>query len=346
MIRTIDWQDDSVVMLDQKALPEREIYVPCRDYDEVCAAIRDMTVRGAPAIGIAAAMGAALGFLRHGRGSKDHQRETVERVCGELAATRPTAANLFRALERVKERFRKCAEDDFESTAAALKEEAMHMLEEDIKANRAMGRLGCGLVPPGSAVLTHCNAGALATGGYGTALGIVRAAHEAGRNPRVFADETRPLLQGSRLTAWEMVKEGIPVTVITDSAAGSLMASGEVDLVLVGADRIAANGDTANKIGTYPLALLAHEHGIPFYVAAPTSTIDTATSTGKDIPIEERGALEVLTIAGRPTAPAVAKARNPAFDVTPHRLITAIITERGILREPFDRSIVELMENY
>lgn len=342
MIRTIHWQDDSVVMIDQKVLPGREEYVVCRDYSDVVAAICDMTIRGAPAIGIAAAMGTALGFLREGRGSKDHQWEVLNRICDDLAATRPTAVNLFWAIERMKACFDTHDHDDFDALSRRLVDEACLILEEDIEANRRMGQFGSELVPPDSAILTHCNAGALATGGYGTALGVVRAAHEAGKNPRVFADETRPLLQGARLTAWEMVREGIPVTVITDSMAGHLMSLGEIDLVIVGADRIAANGDTANKIGTYPLALLAREQGIPFYVAAPRSTIDRNTASGKDIPIEERSSDEVLAFAGARTAPEGAKGRNPAFDITPHRLITAIITETGITREPFDSGMEKL----
>lgn len=341
MIRTVAWKNDTVVMIDQKALPAREIYVVCRDYTDVAAAIRDMTIRGAPAIGIAAAMGIALGFSKRRRESRGDQRGSLHRICDELGATRPTAANLFRAIERMKACFEAWDDVPFETAARRLKEEALRILKEDVEANQWIGRFGSDLVPPGSTVLTHCNAGALATGGYGTALGVIRAAHEKGTIRRVFADETRPLLQGVRLTAWELAREGIPVTVITDSMAGHLMARKEIDLVIVGADRIAANGDTANKIGTYTLALLAREHDIPFYVAAPRTTIDEATARGEDIPIEQRHPEEVLTMAGTATAPAGVEALNPAFDVTPSRLITAIITEAGIIRPPFDSGIRE-----
>jgi methylthioribose-1-phosphate isomerase len=339
VIRPVYWYDDTVVMIDQKALPARESLVVCHDYTDVAAAIRDMTVRGAPAIGIAAAMGVALGFLKHGGESPGNEEITLERIREELASTRPTAVNLFWALERMNNCFKECRNDGFEAIAKNLINEAQRILEEDIDTNRRMGRVGCNLVPPGGAVLTHCNAGALATGGYGTALGVIRAAHEAGRHPRVFADETRPLLQGARLTAWEMVREGIPVTVITDSMAGYFMARGDIDLVIVGADRIAANGDTANKIGTYTLALLARAHGIPFYVAAPRSTIDVDTASGVNIPIEERNPDEVLRVAGIETAARGAAARNPSFDVTPAELISAIITENGLVEPPLDCGI-------
>ncbi len=342
MIRPVYWHDNTVVMIDQKALPARESLVVCRDYTDVAAAIRDMTIRGAPAIGIAAAMGLALGFLKHGEESPGSEGEILARIRGELASTRPTAVNLFRTLEHMMNCFENCRNDGFEAIAERLVREAQRILDDDIETNRRMGRIGRDLVPRDAAVLTHCNAGALATGGYGTALGVIRAAREAGKHPRVFADETRPLLQGARLTAWEMVREGIPVTVITDSMAGHLMARGEIDLVIVGADRIAANGDTANKIGTYTLALLAREHGIPFYVAAPRMTIDVDTAAGIDIPIEERSRDEVLRIAGIETAARGAEARNPSFDVTPAGLITAIITENGIVGQPLDRGIDSL----
>ncbi|MCK9229599.1 MAG: S-methyl-5-thioribose-1-phosphate isomerase [Syntrophales bacterium] len=345
MIRTIAWQDDMVVLVDQKALPAQEAYVLCRDYTDVAAAIKDMTVRGAPAIGIAAAMGIALGFGRRRREAREDQRESLHRICDDFGATRPTAANLFRAIHRMKECFEASDDADFTIVAGRLKEEALRMLDEDIESNQWIGRFGRDLVPPGSTVLTHCNAGALATGGYGTALGVIRAAHEKGAIRRVFAGETRPLLQGARLTAWELAREGIPVTVITDSMAGHFMARKEIDLVIVGADRIAANGDTANKIGTYTLALLAREHDIPFYVAAPRTTIDAETATGDDIPIEERYPEEVLTMAGTPTAPAGTQALNPAFDVTPNRLITAIITDAGIIRQPFEAGIIEIFKS-
>jgi len=343
MIRPVYWHDNTVVMIDQKALPARESLVVCRDYTDVAAAIRDMTVRGAPAIGVAAAMGVALGFLQHGGDSPGDESNLMDRIESELASTRPTAVNLFWALKRMRRCFENCRNRGFEAIAESLVREAQRILNDDIEMNRRMGRIGCDLVPRDAAVLTHCNAGALATGGYGTALGVIRAAHEAGKHPRVFADETRPLLQGARLTAWEMVREGIPVTVITDSMAGHFMARGEIDLVIVGADRIAANGDTANKIGTYPLAVLAREHGIPFYVAAPRTTIDPDTATGADIPIEERGLDEVLRFGGIETAPRGAGARNPSFDVTPARCITAIITESGLAEQPLADGIGRLM---
>ncbi|MDD5476351.1 MAG: S-methyl-5-thioribose-1-phosphate isomerase, partial [Syntrophales bacterium] len=266
-------------------------------------------------------------------------------ICDELEATRPTAVNLFWAIERMKGCFEECLGAGFEVVAGRLKDESLRILEEDIETNHRIGRFGKDLVSPGSTVLTHCNAGALATGGYGTALGVVRAAHEEGNIRKVFAGETRPLLQGARLTAWEMVREGIPVTIITDSMAGHLMAKNEIDLVIVGADRIAANGDTANKIGTYTLALLAGEHDIPFYVAAPRSTIDRRPSSGEDIPIEERDPGEVLSCAGAKTAPWGAAAVNPAFDVTPQKLISGIITEAGIIRKPFDRGVIEIFKS-
>ncbi len=344
MIKTISWDGDTVVMIDQRALPREERCITCRNYHDVTVAIRDMAIRGAPAVGIAAAMGIALGMLNS---SGEHMKDDFSRICYEFSRTRPTAVNLFWAIDRMKARF----DREFASTPDirpdalknALKEEALRIHEEDIRANRQMGIHGRHLIKNGYTILTHCNAGALATGGYGTALGIIRAAHEEGKKIHVLVDETRPLLQGARLTAWEMRKESIPATLITDSMAGAFMERGMVDLVIVGADRIAANGDTANKIGTYTLAVLAGENGVPFYVAAPVSTIDRNARNGGEIPIEERSEREVLEFRGIQIAPEGFAARNPAFDVTPNRYITAIITEHGIITAPFEEGLLSLM---
>jgi len=337
MIETISWTGNTVVMIDQRALPHEERYLTCRTYREVIDAINGMAIRGAPAVGIAAAMGIALGALAVPEG---RLQKEFPRICDAFARTRPTAVNLFWAIDRMKARFEDTAPPvDEESVKKALIDEARRIHTEDIETNRSIGAHGKELLRDGDTVLTHCNAGALATGGYGTALGVIRAAQEEGKKIRVLVDETRPVLQGARLTAWEMQREGIDATLITDGMAGALMHRGEVDRVLVGADRIAANGDTANKIGTYTLAVLARENKLPFYVAAPISTIDPRTRTGGEIPIEERNEEEVLEFHGTRIAPQGVHARNPAFDVTPHRYITAIITQRGIMTKPFGGKI-------
>jgi len=336
-----------VVMVDQRKLPGQEIYVRCRTSQEVAKAIRTMVIRGAPAIGVAAAMGIALGMRRStARGTKQFAVE-FQKTCDMMAATRPTAVNLFWAIERMKRAFARGAQagESPDELADRLEREARAIHDEDVANCRAMGAHGAMLVADGSRVLTHCNAGALATAGYGSALGVIRAAVEQGKKIAVFADETRPFLQGSRLTAWELVREGISTTVITESMAGPLMRAGEIDVVVVGADRIAANGDTANKIGTYTVAVLAHEHKVPFYVAAPLSTIDLATPDGDHIPIEERDQREVSHLGSSRLAPEGAKFRNPAFDVTPHRYITAIITERGVFTSPYIESLRKAFEH-
>jgi methylthioribose-1-phosphate isomerase len=332
---TVAWQDDAVVLLDQRRLPDEEVYLPCRTWPEVAEAIRSLAVRGAPAIGVAAAFGVALAALRSPATGLDELQADVEAAMAGLAATRPTAVNLFWALRRMRDCVAARRGAGATALRAGLLEEAEAILEEDIAGNRALGAHGAALVPAAARILTHCNAGGLATAGYGTALGVIRAAVEAGRRPFVWVDETRPVLQGARLTAWELAREGIPHAVIADVAAASIMARGEVDLVVVGADRIARNGDAANKIGTYGLAVLARAHGLPFYVAAPFSTIDGAIADGSAIPIEERDPREVQELAGRRIVPAASPARNPAFDVTPARLVTAIVTERGVFRPPY-----------
>ena len=341
MLPTIAWQDDNIVMVDQRKLPAAEVYVTCKTVNDVAKAIKTMVIRGAPAIGVCAAMGLALGAARSkATGTKQFTTE-FQRTCDLLAATRPTAVNLFWAIERMKQSFSEgaLAGESVDQLTARLRTAADRIHDADVASCRSIGVHGATLVPADARILTHCNAGALATAGYGTALGVIRGAVEAGRKVRVIADETRPFFQGARLTAWELIKDGIDTTVITDNMAGSIMLSGDVDLVVVGADRIAANGDTANKIGTYPLAVLAREHGIPFYVAAPWSTIDLATPDGAAIPIEERNAREVTHVGNNQLAPAGAHIRNPSFDVTPHKYITAIITERGIVRAPFTETL-------
>ena len=344
MIRTIEWTDAGVVMLDQKRLPADEIYHTYTDYEGVADAIRSMIIRGAPAIGVAAAMGVALGVKK--AASKVRSPEELDGefddICRVIAATRPTAVNLFWAVDRMKAVYARVRLVGTETIANALINEAIAVYREDIEANRAMGRAGQELVPDGARVLTHCNAGALATAGYGTALGVIRAAVEAGKRISVFADETRPWLQGARLTAWELARDGIPVTVITDNMAGYFMKKGEIDCVIVGADRIAANGDVANKIGTYSVAVLAKENGIPFYVAAPVSTLDISIPDGGHIPIEERNPDEVRMIQGVAIAPQGVPACNPAFDVTPACYVSAIITERGVARAPYGQSLSAL----
>jgi len=341
VIPTVVWEDGVVVMIDQRRLPNEETFVRCRDHHEVAAAITDMVIRGAPAIGVAAAFGLALG-VRNSTSEAGALREEWDDICAVLAGTRPTAVNLFWAIERMRRRFETLAGAGGDPLRRGLLDEALAIQTEDVESCQRMGDLGAALLPEGARVLTHCNAGALATAGYGTALGVIRSAARMGKLDHVLADETRPFLQGARLTAWELQQDGIPVTVITDSMAGPLMARGEVNAVVVGSDRIAANGDVANKIGTYTVAVLAKEHGIPFYVAAPVSTFDLAANTGADIPIEERSAEEVTHMAGQRITPEGVKVRHPAFDVTPHRLVTAIVCERGVAQPPYTESLREL----
>jgi len=343
MIKTIFWDNGAVVMIDQKALPLEETYLTCKHYEEVIDAINDLTVRGAPAIGVAAALGIALGALGIPTDDPEGFRTEFYRICERFAATRPTARNLFWAVEKMKKHFEESGSLAPANVREVLVAEAVRICEEDIAINREMGRQGRSLIKDGDTILTHCNAGALATAGYGTALGVIRAACKEGKRLHVFVDETRPVLQGARLTAWELMKENIPATLITDSMAGSLMQQGRINKIIVGADRIAANGDTANKIGTYTLAVLAREHGIPFYIAAPLSTIDLSVPGGRGIPIEERDGGEVAQYQGVRTAPAGIGVYNPAFDVTPHRYITAIITEAGIAAAPYDESLRRLV---
>ncbi|HEV3485080.1 MAG TPA: S-methyl-5-thioribose-1-phosphate isomerase, partial [Vicinamibacterales bacterium] len=341
MLPTIEWKDDAVVMIDQRKLPTSEVYVSCRTAAEVAKAIKTMVIRGAPAIGVAAAMGIALGMRRSAAtGTKQFTTE-FQKTCDLMAGTRPTAVNLFWAIERMKRTFAEAAQGGCSvgEIKDRLEADARRIHDEDVQSCRAMGAHGASLVPDTARILTHCNAGALATAGYGTALGVIRAAVESGRHIAVFADETRPYLQGARLTAWELQQDGIDVTLITDNMAGHFFQHGKFDAVIVGADRIAANGDAANKIGTYTVAVLAHAHHVPFYVAAPLSTIDAACPNGEAIPIEERSTQEVVEIFGERVAPEGINVRHPAFDVTPARLITAIITERGVLHPPYEEAI-------
>ena len=345
MLPTIEWNDSGVVMIDQRKLPVSEVYVTCRTAKDVAKAITTMVIRGAPAIGVAAAMGIALGMRRStATGTRQFTTE-FQRTCDLMAATRPTAVNLFWAIERMKTTFAAAAQGG--ASVAELKErleaDARAIHDEDVQSCKTMGGYGASLVPDEARILTHCNAGALATAGYGTALGVIRAAVEQGKKIAVLADETRPFLQGARLTAWELVKDGIDTTVITDNMTASMMRLGHVDLVVVGADRIAANGDVANKIGTYGVAVLAKEHGLPFYVAAPISTIDLNTPDGSGIPIEERKEREVTHVGSSRLTPVGAHIRNPAFDVTPAKYVTAIITERGIARPPYTESLAALV---
>jgi methylthioribose-1-phosphate isomerase len=345
MFKTIEWTSDGVRMIDQLLLPGEEVYNTYRTYPEVAEAIRSMVIRGAPAIGVAAAMGVALGVKNSKARTVAELRGEFETIAETISKTRPTAVNLFWAVKRMRKLFEKSLAgpgadaEKIERAKSLLVEECQRVLAEDIAVNEAMGRHGATLLPDSSTILTHCNAGALATGGYGTALGVVRAAVEEGKKINVFADETRPFLQGARLTAWELAKDGIPVTVITDNMAGHFMKQSKIQAVIVGADRIAANGDVANKIGTYSVAVLARENQIPFYVAAPLSTIDLSLASGDEIPIEERSPEEVTHWRGIQTAPNNVSARHPAFDVTPHRYVTAIITERGIARDPYTESL-------
>jgi methylthioribose-1-phosphate isomerase len=343
MIETIQWTPEGVVMIDQTRIPAEETYVTCRDYVQVAEAIRTMVIRGAPAIGVAAAMGVALGVAGADQTiSLDNQ---VDNICAELASTRPTAVNLFWAIDRMKKLYGQLRGLPFEEIRDAMVREAILVREEDIAINRAIGQHGAGLIPDESIVLTHCNAGALATAGYGTALGVIRAAVESGKKIGVYADETRPFLQGARLTVWELQHDGIPATLITDNMAGHFLHAGKIGCIVVGADRIAANGDVANKIGTYSVAVLAKENNVPFYVAAPISTLDLTLPDGGGIPIEERGSREVTHVFGVQVAPSGTEVRNPAFDVTPHRYVTAIITEKGVARAPYEQSLRELAES-
>jgi methylthioribose-1-phosphate isomerase len=333
MVPTVEWKDGVVRLLDQSRLPSHVEFLDCYDYQSVAKAIRDLKVRGAPAIGVTAALGVALG-ARHLRvAGYDEFAKAVYDICHVLAATRPTAVNLFWAIERMKRKLGALRDQPVDHIKQELVEEAQRIMEEDIALCKSIGRHGAALIGDGATILTHCNAGALATAGYGTALGVIRAAWEQGKKISVIADETRPVLQGARLTAWELMQDGIPVTLITDNMAGTLMRQGHIQLCIVGADRIAANGDVANKIGTYSVAMLAKAHGIPFYVAAPYSTIDLATPSGDKIPIEQRNPTEVISLHGSdPIAPQGVAVFNPAFDVTPAELITGIITEQGVFR--------------
>lgn len=347
MIKTVEWTDEGIRMLDQRLLPGVEKYLMLRSYEDVAEAIKKMVVRGAPAIGVSAAMGLALGASQSVGMSVSDLKDDFDYMCQVMSQTRPTAVNLFWAIERMRARFKReeATTKDVGEIKASLVEEAKTIFKEDIEANRSIGRHGADLIPDGSTVLTHCNAGALATAGdYGTALGVIRGARDAGKRVAVIADETRPFLQGLRLTAWELAKDDIPVTVITDNMAGHVMKSGKVNVVVVGADRIAANGDAANKIGTYMVAVLANKHDIPFYVAAPISTLDLTLKTGQDIPIEERDSREVTHIGEQQLAPDGVGVHNPAFDVTPNELITAIITDKGVARPPYVDSLRAIVD--
>ncbi|HKE03567.1 MAG TPA: S-methyl-5-thioribose-1-phosphate isomerase [Blastocatellia bacterium] len=348
MIKTLEWTDQGVVMIDQRLLPAQEIYPVFKTYEEVAWAIKEMVIRGAPAIGIAAAMGVALGARDAKTEDANELDQAFDQICDVIGSTRPTAVNLFWAIDRMRKlyavlRNQKAPLDEIRSRLIA---EAKRMHDEDVEINRAMGRHGAELIPDDATVLTHCNAGALATAGYGTALGVVRAAVEAGKRVAVYADETRPFLQGARLTAWELNKDGIPVTLITDNMAGHFLKRGDIDCVVVGADRIAANGDVANKIGTYSVAVLAKENDIPFYVAAPISTLDLNIASGDLIPIEERNEREITHVKDVRLAPDGINIANPAFDVTPNRYIAAIITERGVARPPYQESLKRLANDY
>jgi len=341
MLPTIARENDTVVMIDQRKLPGVEVYVRCQSAAEVARAIKTMVIRGAPAIGVAAAMGLALGTRKSRATGTQKFAAEFQKVCDLMAGTRPTAVNLFWAIDRMKRSFATGiqAGESVDQIKDRLDREADAIHDEDVASCRAMGAFGADLVPSEATILTHCNAGALATAGYGTALGVIRGAVAQGKRVTVLADETRPFLQGARLTAWELLRDGIETTVITDNMAGAIMRTGHIDLVVVGADRIAANGDTANKIGTYSVAVLAREHQIPFYVAAPLSTIDLSMPDGTHIPIEERNAREVTHLGGQQLTPDGALIRNPAFDVTPHHFIAGIITELGIFRAPYLESL-------
>lgn len=343
MIKTVEWTDAGVRLIDQTKLPTEEVYVTCATYEEVAEAIKKMIVRGAPAIGVTAAMGIALG-LRDAEG--DHVaelRREFDEICETMGETRPTAVNLFWAIQRMQEKFAALSELPVAQIKQAMIAEAQRIYVEDLAMNEAIAKHGGALLPASGAVLTHCNAGALATaGGYGTALGVIRGAIESGKKLSVYADETRPFLQGARLTAWELMKDGIATTVISDNMAGYIMAQGKIGAVVVGADRICANGDFANKIGTYTVAVLAREHNIPFYVAAPFSSIDMEMPDGSKVPIEQRSSREVTHIGDRQLTPTGVKIENPAFDVTPAKFVTAIVTDRGVAQPPFAESLKRL----
>jgi methylthioribose-1-phosphate isomerase len=342
MIQTLEWTDQGIRFIDQTKLPTEETYVTATTAEQAADAIRTMVVRGAPAIGVAAAMGIALAAKNSQAQSATDLKRELDQASDLIGKTRPTAVNLFWAIRRMKEKFESVRSQSVQQIRQALIEEGKRMHAEDIAANQAMGRHGATLMPSSGGVLTHCNAGALATAGYGTALGVIRAAFEQGKKIHVYADETRPFLQGARLTAWELMKDGIPTTVISDNMAGAMMQQGKIGAIVVGADRIAANGDVANKIGTYTVAVLAKEHGIPFYVAAPISTVDLACPDGSQIPIEQRNPKEVSHIGGRQMVPDGVSIENPAFDVTPAKYVIAIITERGIARPPYQDSLAKL----
>ena len=342
MIQTLEWTPRGVIFIDQTKLPTEEVYVTCTTHQQVADVIRNMVVRGAPAIGVAAAMGIALGVQNSKAENSADLKKDIDEISETIRQTRPTAVNLFWAIRRMQDKFATLINLPVDQIKKALIEESQRMHAEDIAANQAMGRHGATLMPSSGGVLTHCNAGALATAGYGTALGVIRAAVEAGKKIHVYADETRPFLQGSRLTAWELMKDGIPTTVISDNMAGVMMQQGKIGAIVVGADRIAANGDVANKVGTYTVAILAKEHGIPFYVAAPISTVDLETPDGSKIPIEQRNKREVSHIAGKQMVPDGVEIENPAFDVTPAKYVAAIITEKGIARAPYGESLQKL----
>lgn len=340
--KTIEWVNDKVVMIDQRLLPHEEVYNEYDSYEGVAEAIRDMVVRGAPAIGVAAAMGIALGVRSSQANKMDDFEKEFHEICDFIGKTRPTAVNLFWAINRMEKVFAANRREGIDALKGILKQEALKVCHEDIEINRRIGEHGGALLGDGDRVLTHCNAGALATAGYGTALGVIRGALEKGKKISVYADETRPFLQGARLTAWELMKDGIKVTVITDNMSGYLMKRGDIDAVVVGADRIAANGDVANKIGTYMVAVLARRHSIPFYVAAPLSTIDINISDGSFIPIEERTTREVTHIKDTMITPEGVDILNPAFDVTPNELVSAIITEKGVVKGDYKKGIRDL----
>src|SRR5258708_1299858 len=342
MIQTLEWTDQGVRFIDQTKLPTEEIYLTCKTHQEVADEIRNMVVRGAPAVGVGGARGIALGMKASKAETVGELKRELDQISDNMGKTRPTAVNLFWAIRRMQEKFERLRVRPVAQIKNELIEEAKRMHAEDIAANQAMGRHGATLMPASGGVLTHCNAGALATAGYGTALGVIRAAVEQGKKIDVYADETRPFLQGSRLTAWELMKDGIPTTVISDNMAGGMMKQGKNGAIVVGADRIAANGDVANKIGTYTVAVLAKENGIPFYVAAPISTVDLACPDGDKIPIEQRNVREVSHIAGKQMVPDGGSIENPAFDVTPAQDVAAIITERGIARAPYGDSLRKL----
>ena len=342
--RTIEWKDDHVRLLEQTKLPTEELYIEIRTVDEMCDAIKRLAVRGAPAIGVAAAMGVALGMLDAPEKDFDRFYSRLDEICNQIAATRPTAVNLFWAVDRLKNLVKNSNNLDLRAIKQLLVAEAILMEREDRELCEKVGHEGAGIIQDGDTVLTHCNAGGLATAGYGTALGVIRAAYEQGKNINVISDETRPLNQGARITSWELMKLGIPVTLIPDNTAGALMQRGEIQKVVVGADRIVANGDAANKIGTYSVAVLAKYHEIPFYVAAPLSTIDMKIAQGRDIPIEERAPEEVTHIGGTRIAPVGVSVRNIAFDVTPHELIQGIITEYGIAADPYEKAFHSFFE--